>query len=158
MWIGDYLYIRSLDKTARFAGQDGEKIKVRIGDTIFSVPPTDCERIPDPPKKAEPSVSSARPSDGSTPISPTIDLHMAALPGYEAIVIGEELSFQLRHCRNYLRKVVAQRTSRIVIIHGHGDGILRAEVRNVLHATPEVDRYNDWQEGAATEVWLSYHK
>ena len=67
---------------------------------------------------------------------------------------------QLHTLEYYLSLAIKHRQERMVIIHGLGKGVLRAEVHKLLDRYAEIGRYtNEWhgQYGfGATEVYFHY--
>lgn len=61
-----------------------------------------------------------------------IDLHIEALPGGLGVAKGQELPYQMEHFRSTLRSRLKHRGSRIIFVHGVGDGILKAAIREEL--------------------------
>ncbi len=155
LWIGDYLLVKSIDKLGRFEGLDSTKLKVRIGAQVVLCEPSDCIQVEDPPTVELNALDTDYPKTVVL-VDTTIDLHLDKLDGNSSVKPGEELSFQKRSCRNFVVTAIREKAPRIVIIHGHGEGVLRHEIYSILQSFPEVDRYGDWLSGAATEVWLNY--
>lgn len=88
-----------------------------------------------------------------------IDLHVEALtkaPG--RIPKGKHLGFQLDHCRAYLRRANELGIAKVYIIHGLGEGKLRAAVHAELKQLKFVKSFkNEWHQkygNGATEVIL----
>lgn len=61
-----------------------------------------------------------------------IDLHIEALPGGLGVTKGQELPYQMEYFRRTLRSRLKHRGSRIIFVHGVGDGVLKAAVRDEL--------------------------
>ena len=64
-----------------------------------------------------------------------IDLHIEALPGGLGVPKGRELPYQLEHFKSVMRSQLKHRGSRVIFVHGVGDGILKQAVRNELDTT-----------------------
>lgn len=72
-----------------------------------------------------------------------VDLHLhEILEDESGIHHGEKLRIQLDHCRKAIDKARRNNEKRLVIIHGVGEGKLRAEVRELLDHLPGV-QYHD---------------
>ena len=91
-----------------------------------------------------------------------IDLHYESLTESTDIRANHEiLQKQLTACRSFVQKSIAKKLKRIVIIHGKGEGVLKAEIHLYLnrlgsehgikldfHDAP----YSEYGMGGATEV------
>ncbi len=91
---------------------------------------------------------------------PEIDLHLEDIQveSYR-LSVDERLQFQLRIFQQKLESFIAMRVRKFVVIHGVGEGILRAEVRAILKSYPNI-YYTDasWQKygKGATMVEIRY--
>ena len=78
-----------------------------------------------------------------------IDLHIEALPGGPGVAKGQELPYQLEYFRRTLRSRLKHRGSRIIFVHGVGDGILKSAIREELDSTFAFScSWNPYGEGA----------
>lgn len=78
-----------------------------------------------------------------------IDLHIEALPGGQGVAKGQELPYQLEYFRRTLRSRLKHRGSRIIFVHGVGDGILKSAIREELDSTFALScSWNPYGEGA----------
>lgn len=64
-----------------------------------------------------------------------IDLHIETLPGGLNVPKGKELPYQLEHFKSVMRSKLKYRGSRVVFVHGVGDGILKQAIRTELDTT-----------------------
>lgn len=89
-----------------------------------------------------------------------IDLHTHALLETEAgMTSGELLNHQLFELKRFYRMAREKHMRKIVIIHGIGKGVLKAEVRHFLEGQENVNFFDaDFREygKGATEVELYY--
>lgn len=89
-------------------------------------------------RKLRQSVSTSRKKDDIddeptfTGKASEIDLHIEALPGGLGIPKSQALPYQLEYFRKTLRSQLKHRGSRIIFVHGVGDGILKAAIREDL--------------------------
>lgn len=91
---------------------------------------------------------------------PEIDLHLDDIQvNTYRLSTDERLQFQLRTFQNRLEELIGMRVRKFVVIHGVGEGILRAEVRSILKSYPNI-YYTDasWQKygKGATMVEVRY--
>ena len=78
-----------------------------------------------------------------------IDLHIEALPGGLGIAKGQELPYQLEYFRSTLRAQLKHRGSRIIFVHGVGDGILKSAIREELDTVYAIScSWNPYGDGA----------
>ena len=78
-----------------------------------------------------------------------IDLHIEALPGGLGIAKGQELPYQLECFRSTLRAQLKHRGSRIIFVHGVGDGILKSAIREELDTVYAIScSWNPYGDGA----------
>lgn len=86
-----------------------------------------------------------------------VDLHIHELIESESgLDSTAKLAIQMEHFERMLRVAAERRIKRVVIIHGVGQGVLRAEIRNALklyypEATFHDGSYNEYGYGA-TEI------
>ena len=78
-----------------------------------------------------------------------IDLHIEALPGGLGIAKGQERPYQLEYFRSTLRAQLKHRGSRIIFVHGVGDGILKSAIREELDTVYAIScSWNPYGDGA----------
>ncbi len=68
---------------------------------------------------------------------PTLDLHASAL-GIDGVPVNELLEKKLSHCRMFLNQCIEKRQTKVLIIHGVGEGILKTAVRQLLRSKPGI--------------------
>lgn len=68
---------------------------------------------------------------------PTLDLHATAL-GIDGLPTNELLEKKLSHCRMFLNQCIEKRQTKVLIIHGVGEGILKTAVRQLLQSKPGI--------------------
>ena len=89
--------------------------------------------------------------DRPAPVSKAteIDLHIEALPGGLGVPKGKELPYQLEHFKSVMRSQLKHRGSRVIFVHGVGDGILKQAIRTELGTTYALScNWNPYGEGA----------
>ncbi len=72
---------------------------------------------------------------------PTLDLHAVAL-GIDRMPPHELLEKKLYHCRVFLNQCIEKRQTKVLIIHGVGEGKLKSAVRKLLQSKPGIS-YHD---------------
>lgn len=69
-----------------------------------------------------------------------VDLHIENLVDHpKKLSNGEIVEIQLRMFERMLQKAIEQKKRRAIFIHGVGQGVLRAEIRQLLEFYPNVD-------------------
>lgn len=89
--------------------------------------------------------------DRPAPVSKAteIDLHIEALPGGLGVPKGKELPYQLEHFKSVMRSQLKHRGSRVIFVHGVGDGILKQAIRTELDTAYALScSWNPYGEGA----------
>jgi dsDNA-specific endonuclease/ATPase MutS2 len=62
-----------------------------------------------------------------------VDLHAESLfSSHRGMSNGEILNYQINYFQRCLDEAIVQRLSKIIVIHGIGNGVLRLEIRNIL--------------------------
>lgn len=80
-----------------------------------------------------------------------IDLHIEALPGGLGVAKGHELPYQLEYFKGIMRSKLKHRGSRLIFIHGVGDGVLRQAIRTELDTTYALScSWNPYGDGATS--------
>ena len=79
-------------------------------------------------KKTSRSASKPKPVSGIL----EVDLHIEAIPGGSNVPKGQQLQFQMDTFKRIIRENLSHKGMKISFIHGIGDGILKAAVRQEL--------------------------
>lgn len=83
----------------------------------------------------------------------TIDLHIELLSqNFKYLDNYQILQIQLNECRDSIRKAFYSKITRMDIIHGIGEGVLKNEVHNIL--TENNLRFYLTNDGGVTEVYF----
>jgi len=104
---------------------------------------------------------------GPTPQMPAyaprlvVDLHIEKLLDHpEELTAAEAMAIQVGVCRHALEDAVAYRLEKLTIIHGVGNGALRAAVHQLLKRSGNISRFSDdWHPAygfGATVVWFAF--
>ena len=123
--------IISLGKTVKIELEDGLTINAAYGE--FAVTHehevSALKQTTVKPKKTT-SVKKQSVPNGNNAI--VVDLHIEAIPGARNIPKGQQLQFQMETFRRVIRENLHHRGMSITFIHGIGDGILKAALRQEL--------------------------
>ena len=78
-----------------------------------------------------------------------IDLHIEALPEGLGVAKGQELPYHLEFFRKTLRSQLKHRGNKIIFVHGVGDGVLKAAIRDELDTVYAIScSWNPYGDGA----------
>jgi|GEM_PF-386587 len=131
---------RKLDKEPDTWQNPGKKAipKVRDKEYTGKTLHVKAEDLKKPNRKVMPAVKE---------VIPEIDLHFEEIEVNTWRLAPEErLQYQLRYFQQKLEEFIAARVRKFVVIHGVGEGVLRAEVRSILRSYPQIYYYDaSWQ-------------
>ena len=122
--------IVSLGKKVGIELEDGLMIESSYGE--FAVTDdTELKALKSSKVKAK---QTAKPASRQKAASGTleIDLHIEAIPGGSNVPKGQQLQFQMDTFKRIIRENLSHKGMKIIFIHGIGDGILKAAVRQEL--------------------------
>lgn len=123
--------IIGLGKTARIELEDDLVIESAYGE--FAVTSDEeISALKQSKVKAKRPIASRQNAANSASDSIQVDLHIEAIPGGRNIPKGQQLRFQLEIFRKVIRENLHHRGRTITLIHGIGDGILKAAIRKEL--------------------------
>jgi DNA mismatch repair protein MutS2 len=114
-------------------------VKVTVGALTVEVDAAELAR-----GKAAPAARGARPLSGGPPprVSPEDELALATPSGSNTLDLrGQRADEALDAIEPYLDRAALDGRSPIFIIHGHGTGALRKQVRAYLDRSPYVARW-----------------
>lgn len=84
-----------------------------------------------PVKVSKPAVSTVKKITSNNPAE--IDLHIDALDqNFISTDINQALQKQMVACRAFVKKHIEKRSKKIILIHGKGEGVLKAEIYHYL--------------------------
>lgn len=163
-WIGDLVIDEKTGLEGKYEGKNAHN-QVRINSTgkivllgnpnlrAMTVPEQEAylERLAmDLPKIANKSIEVRTYTN-------SIDLHIEKLaPSMITKRLEAILLRQLSATRQFIEESISKRQHQILIIHGKGTGALKMEIDMLLHNYPEIDHWNEINNGGATMVFLKY--
>ena len=75
-----------------------------------------------------------------------VDLHIEHLiENYRNLSNYEIIQIQIRHCKFTIEEAIKNNITKLVIIHGKGEGVLKEEVRQLLKKYPAEVQEADYQ-------------
>ena len=154
LWIGDTVEVKSTGKAGTFVGRKGNQALIKIDDQIFLIAATNLILRPE---KEEPISDEIEKFYSKKPTTiadfdPILDLHLATLEGYEQSGLPTALDYQLSRCRSFIELAVSTNVPEITIIHGKGQGVLKAAVDDLLRNYDEVVDIIPIHQGGAVKV------
>ena len=159
LWIGDWLKSKITGRTGRYEGMDAKgRLRVNIDGSIVLMKSVNAELTTEPslPK----NVTKDLIEDNSiifhknfSPSNTVIDLHIEVLNpdllGSEPIEIRD---FQMAACRKFVENTYEKGRKEVKIIHGKGEGKLRAYIQQMLRSDPRVNFISENPDGGSTVV------
>lgn len=161
-WIGDYVLIVSQNLRGRFEGMGKEDLaKVRISGNLILVPASDLEACEDPIEDVSISLFDDDSDRSIKTIKPkllkgdVIDLHYEKLaPERQNNPHPHIIAFQLEKCKEFMETAIQKKFTFIRIIHGRGQGKLKAAVEELLQNYKEINLITSTPDSGALEIWL----
>ena len=143
---------------ARVEIQDGFEIDMPIKELV-SIPPISLEDIRIQHKDAishQPTANSPKLSKAHAKDEMIVDLHIEKLrEDYYGLNNSEKLDIQAKHFRRKLEQAINGHFTKVVFIHGVGNGVLRQTIRDLLRTYEGIEfsdaSYSKFGAGA-TEV------
>jgi len=168
LWVGDWVFVKSLQKKGTFEGIENGKAKIKIKDKFYLVDAINLGNTTEPKQKAfDKDLKSAEViiDDitenivvSNATFKNSIDLHIEKLE-HNFKFDFNELSFQINECDKFIKQAINSRQNVITIIHGKGKGILKNEVKSLLEKYKDfVSVITEVNNGGALEVWLKQVK
>jgi len=161
LWIGDYVMLKKSGRVGKYDGIDRMgKHKVKIGEKIVKTTAKNLEKADEPkiqPKyielKEEKEIDHSHPTGKK--LEESIDLHIEILnPNLLNAQPERIIDFQIKAAKTFIERCIDSGTSRIEIIHGRGEGVLKLEVHHLISLYDEVQFSFEKNRGGSTEIWL----
>lgn len=152
LWIGDLLRIKEDGRRATFEGQINGQLKIRVGDKFIVVDADALEIAPAEKEAPEPMVQESRSFDPLN-FETHLDLHLESLdPSRKNDSPIQIRAYQIRRCREFLENALRLKIREVTIIHGKGEGVLKADVINLLSEFPEITSIEELHQGGAQRI------
>lgn len=157
-WIGDHVWIASLQQEGIFEGKQGDLAIVKVGQEKNLFPFSDITIVQDEEvdfKLQELGIQTKTRPKSAFEFPESIDLHIEDL---NPNLINSEpaliLSHQRSRLKDFVRSAIDHHRGYIIIIHGKGEGVLRSEVLKILHEFSEVKGVEHEPHGGAVKVYF----
>jgi len=157
-WIGDRVWIASLQQEGIFEGEEGDQAIIKISTQKQHFPFSDISLLPEEEEDHKlldlmQEVSGARKFEA---FQDSIDLHIEVLnPKLLHAEPAQILAHQRARLKEYVRTAIDRHKKYVTIIHGKGEGVLRSEVLDLLKDFPEVKRIETETDGGVVVVYFS---
>jgi DNA mismatch repair protein MutS2 len=144
--VGQKIKVRSLKTEAVITTLDDEDVEVQIGALRMRTKRTDIQSLAET-ESEEPAAPVKPKTTVSQPASQTVNATgIMASPGLELDLRGQRAEDALAALDRYLENAYLSGMPFVRIIHGKGTGKLRVAVREALHASPHVSRFESGQD------------
>lgn len=160
IWIGEFVKIKSSGREGRFEGLNSEG-KARVSDKgkIYVTTMSNLEVLPPQEYKLDLSdIIPRRPSQQKSVkinFEHTLDLHIEKLAPHLIHNIPQYiLDYQLAKSRSFIDNAIEYNYPHITIIHGKGQGILKAAIENLLKSYAHIKFTFSKNDGGAVEIWM----
>lgn len=168
LWIGDKVKILSSEKIGIFLGISMEgKGRIKVLDKVFLVKSSNLQLIDDidilpdvdtllglDNNVASPSNKRKMPNIVTAPNN-FIDLHIEKLaPHLLNSNPAHLLTYQIQECTRFIEEMVHRNMPYFTIVHGKGQGVLKAEIEQLLKSYPQIKFLFSKNDGGAVEVWI----
>jgi hypothetical protein len=162
LWIGDKLMLLKSKRVGVFMGINAAgKLKLKIQNKTVLTTLKNVSLFEDNKHEEEvlffedeePQVTPFKISESVK----QIDLHMEVLaPHMLQQPAARILDYQIKSFHDFLHQAYGKRLGLVTIIHGKGEGVLKAEIQYYLQKDERVRFITETNNGGATEVWFQY--
>ncbi len=158
-WIGDNVWITSLQQEGIFEGEQGDMAIVKVGNDKKLFPFSEITLLPEDEKdfKLEELGIQIKPKPkGAYQFPDFIDLHIEDLnPNLIQAEPAQILAHQRSRLKDFVRSAIDHHKGYIIIIHGKGEGVLKSEVLKILDDFSEVKGIEHESHGGAVKVYFN---
>lgn len=155
LWVGDLLQVISTGIVGKYESHIGTVITLNCKGNRISADAKNLKIYKQPKEEVSIVFEDEIENTGKTKINDTIDLHINKLaPHMSNQAQARILDFQIEKARAFVQRAIDTKRYQILIIHGKGTGLLKAEIKEMLRDFSKVRYTFDKNDGGATEVWL----
>jgi len=168
LWIGDPVRILSSNLLGSFEGDENGKARIKTNKGTLLVEGNDLviEKVDAEQNlallKLEEELREERVKKSDKGLEEyaafprEFDLHLNRLNYNSSKTDKLPLDFQMGQCNHYLQKAIRFKIPRVIIIHGNGEGVLRAQVLDLISYYEEIVRIDpDFRDGCCV-IWFEY--
>lgn len=155
LWVGDLLQVISTGIVGKYERHKGSQVTLNCKGTRIMAVAQDLKIYKQPKEEIALVFEDEIDIGAKTKINDTIDLHIDRLaPHMSNQAQARILDFQIEKARTFVQRAIDTKRYQILIIHGKGTGLLKAEISEMLKDFSKVRYTFDKNDGGATEVWL----
>lgn len=158
LWIGDLVHVVPHNTNGKYEGIEPDgKIKVRLGFNVHYFELHELTKAEDEGEPFRVPEEKKAPKQIDVFQGPELDLHIEKLNPHLLHQTPEQIiEFQVRKSEAFVTYAIKKRWAKVLIIHGKGTGILKAEVQHLVEGFNETAYTLTKNDGGALEVWFQY--
>ncbi len=155
LWVGDKLQVKSTGIVGKYHSHKGSFVILDCKGNKISADKSDIRIYKQPKQNIELTFDDDIVPTTNNTFNDTIDLHINKLaPHMEHQEQSRILDFQIEKARKFIEIAIDRKRYQLLIIHGKGTGVLKAEILEMLKDYHRIRYTFDKNDGGATEVWL----
>ena len=155
LWVGDPLQVKSTGIVGKYHSHKGSRVIIDCKGSNISADKADIRLYKAKKLKVELTFEDEVQPLSVINFNDTLDLHIHKLaPHMENQPQARILDFQIEKARQFVHNAIDNKRYQLLIIHGKGSGVLKAETHEMLKDFHKVRYTFDKNDGGATEVWL----
>ena len=155
LWVGDKLQVKSTGIVGKYHSHKGSFVIIDCKGNKISADKSDIRMYTQPKEEVVMTFEDEVVPVKNIKFNDTLDLHIHKLaPHMEHQEQSRILDFQIEKARQFIHYAIDNKRYHLLIIHGKGSGVLKAETLEMLKEFHKVRYTFDKNDGGATEVWL----
>lgn len=155
LWVGDPLQVISTGIVGKYDSHAGSTITLNCKGNKITADASDIKFYKQPKQKVTLVFDDEPDKNKKSKIKDSIDLHINTLaPHMSNQAQARILDFQIEKAEEFVQRAIDSKRYQILIIHGKGSGLLKAEINEMLRNFAKVRYTFEKNDGGATEVWL----
>ena len=158
LWIGDLVHVVPHKTNGKYEGiEPNGQVKVRLGYNVHYFEVSQLSKAVDEAQPINVREEKKVPKELHVFQGPELDLHIEKLnPSLLHQSPEQIIDFQIRKSKAFISHAIKKRWAKVLIIHGKGTGILKAEVQHLAEDYEETAYTLSKNDGGALEVWFQY--
>ena len=153
LWVGDTLQVKSTGIVGKYDSHKGSFVIIDCKGNKISADKSDIRMYVQPKVEVQLTFEDETIPTKSIKFNDTLDLHIHKLAPHMAHQEQSRiLDFQIEKARQFVQHAVDRKRYQLLIIHGKGTGVLKAETLEMLKDFHTVSYTFDKNDGGATEI------